>query len=311
MGRHSSRKPSKRRGHIPDSELRRKPATYLPGKTQENGAWSDGTYRPVFGWEDDPQPQQPEPFGEVDTDHEAVETHDAPTPTDEQPAPVIPAAPPADTVPPADAVPPAEVVPPAEAVSFDSAPAPAEPVGQQLPSAPKIIDHAHEPAPTDRVPAYATVASLPADTAMLGGAGTAGPPYDHTVPRPKPPIRRWRWYIAFILVGVMIGGPFGYYAKAFRNILAEYYLKTKQSSWQPKGDVKEKVDKALTTLSDNPDENLNILVIGYDKGSNKDETGYCRSDVMMLVCLQERDKKAVVLSNPRDTKVEIAEYGTL
>jgi len=32
-------------------------------------------------------------------------------------------------------------------------------------------------------------------------------------------------------------------------------------------------------------------VIGYDKGSNKGESGYCRSDVMMLVCLQEKEKR--------------------
>ena len=31
---------------------------------------------------------------------------------------------------------------------------------------------------------------------------------------------------------------------------------------------------------------------------------------MMLVCLQERDKRAVVLSIPRDTKVELPGHGT-
>ncbi len=120
----------------------------------------------------------------------------------------------------------------------------------------------------------------------------------------------WTWYVAFFTVGILAGGTIGYYAKPIGKLSAEVYLAFKQGQWQPKGAQKKKVAKSLTALSTDPTKSINTLVIGYDKGSNKGESGYCRSDVMMLVCLQEKEKKAVVLSIPRDTKVELPGHGT-
>ena len=118
------------------------------------------------------------------------------------------------------------------------------------------------------------------------------------------------WFISFFLVGLMAGSALGYYAKPIAKFGAEMYLSFKQGQWQPTGKQKKQVAKSLTTLSSDPNQSVNTLIIGSDQGSNKGEGGWCRSDVMMLVCLQERDKKAVVVSIPRDTKVELPGHGT-
>ncbi len=129
-------------------------------------------------------------------------------------------------------------------------------------------------------------------------------------PRSGGSSRKWVWYVSFVIVGLMAGGAVGYYAKPIGKLGAEVYLSFKQKQWQAKGKEKKKIDNTLATLSSDPNASVNTLVIGYDKGSNKGEGGYCRSDVMMLVCLMEKQKRAVVLSIPRDTKVEIPGHGT-
>lgn len=120
----------------------------------------------------------------------------------------------------------------------------------------------------------------------------------------------WVWYAAFFTLGIMAGAALGYYAKPVAKLGARVYLSFKEKQWQPSGEEKKEVAQSLTTLSNDPDESVNTLIIGSDAGSNKGESGWCRSDVMMLVCLQERDKRAVVISVPRDTKVELPGYGT-
>jgi LCP family protein required for cell wall assembly len=58
-----------------------------------------------------------------------------------------------------------------------------------------------------------------------------------------------------------------------------------------------------------PSKPLNILFIGTDKGSIPGEEGYTRSDVMILASINVEQKKAVLVSIPRDTKVTIPGYG--
>jgi LCP family protein required for cell wall assembly len=60
-----------------------------------------------------------------------------------------------------------------------------------------------------------------------------------------------------------------------------------------------------------PSELLNVLFIGIDKGSipGEDET-YYRSDVMILASVDVQEKKAVLVSIPRDTKVKLPGHGT-
>lgn len=132
--------------------------------------------------------------------------------------------------------------------------------------------------------------------------------------RTKPPKRRGptkkRWFVLFFLIGIIVGGVLGFYAKPIAKLGAKIYLAIKQGQWQPKGKEKQAVEKSLTPLSQDPDMSVNTLVLGSDIGSNKGEKGWARSDVMLLVCLQEREKKAVVISIPRDTRVEIPGHGT-
>ncbi len=54
---------------------------------------------------------------------------------------------------------------------------------------------------------------------------------------------------------------------------------------------------------------LNVLFIGIDRGSVPGEEGYTRSDVMILASVNVEKKKAVLVSFPRDTRVEIPGYG--
>ncbi len=121
---------------------------------------------------------------------------------------------------------------------------------------------------------------------------------------------RWAWFVSFLVLGLIAGSAVGYYAKPIAKFAARTYLSFKERQWQPSGSEKKEVAESLTQLSKNPDESVNTLIIGSDAGSNKGEGGWCRSDVMMLVCLQERDKRAVVISIPRDTRVELPGHGT-
>jgi LCP family protein required for cell wall assembly len=128
-------------------------------------------------------------------------------------------------------------------------------------------------------------------------------------PKRRGPTRTRRFVLLF-LIGLIVGGLLGYYAKPIAKLGAKIYLAVKQGQWQPKGKEKQAVEKSLTPLSADPNVSVNTLVLGSDSGSNKGEKGWARSDVMMLVCLQERDKKAVVVSIPRDTRVVIPGHGT-
>ncbi|MBN1290133.1 MAG: LCP family protein [Actinobacteria bacterium] len=121
---------------------------------------------------------------------------------------------------------------------------------------------------------------------------------------------RLRWMVFVFVFGLVAGASVGYFYKPIAKAGAELYLSFKSRQWQVDKKENKEVEESLTPVSEDPDKSVNILVLGSDEGSNKGETGYCRSDVMMLVCLQERDKKAVVISVPRDTKVSLSGHGT-
>jgi LCP family protein required for cell wall assembly len=115
--------------------------------------------------------------------------------------------------------------------------------------------------------------------------------------------------VLFFVIGIALGGAIGYYAKPMAKLGAKVYLSFKENTWKQPKQEQAKIETALATVSSDPEQSVNTLVLGSDAGSNKGEGGWCRSDVMMLVCLQERDKRAVVISIPRDTKVELSGYG--
>ena len=118
------------------------------------------------------------------------------------------------------------------------------------------------------------------------------------------------WFVIFFVIGITAGAALGFYAKPIAKLSAKVYLSFKESTWKAEPKEQKKVAKALTTVSTDPNKSVNTLIMGSDAGSNKGEGGWCRSDVMMLVCLQERDKHAVVVSIPRDTKIDLPGYGT-
>lgn len=118
------------------------------------------------------------------------------------------------------------------------------------------------------------------------------------------------WFVIFFAIGIAVGGAVGFYYKPIAKLAAKVYLSVKVKKSHVTGTEGKKVAKALQPISTDPNKSVNTLILGSDAGSNKGEGGYCRSDVMMLVCLQERDKKAVVISIPRDTMIQIPGYGT-
>jgi LCP family protein required for cell wall assembly len=128
-------------------------------------------------------------------------------------------------------------------------------------------------------------------------------------PRRRGPLKLY-WFVLFFVIGLSLGGALGFYAKPLAKLSAKIYLSFKLNKSRVGGEEAKKVSKQLTQVSTDPNQSVNTLILGSDAGSNKGEGGWCRSDVMMLVCLQERDKRAVVISIPRDTKIDIPGYGT-
>ncbi len=126
----------------------------------------------------------------------------------------------------------------------------------------------------------------------------------------QPRTLKKRWLVIAFILGFLVGGALGFYAKQIGKFAAKLYLSFKQGQWQPDAKEKVEVSKSLSVISKDPNKSVNTLILGSDKGSNRGETGWCRSDVMMLVCLHERDKRAVVISIPRDTRVTIPGHGT-
>ncbi len=126
----------------------------------------------------------------------------------------------------------------------------------------------------------------------------------------KATLKNRKVLIVTFLVALVVGGVIGFEVKPLERLAARVYLATKQGKWQGNAAEKKKVKQVLSTVSKDTARSLNTLIIGTDKGSDPDEPGWCRSDVMILVCLQERDRKAVVISIPRDTMVQMPGYGT-
>ncbi|MHB8896168.1 MAG: LCP family protein [Candidatus Geothermincolia bacterium] len=133
-------------------------------------------------------------------------------------------------------------------------------------------------------------------------------PDDVPARRPTKP-KRYRFVILMVIVVALVCTVV-FAGKPIAKLVGKAYLALKLDKSHIKGKEGADVEKSLTRLSTDPDKSVNTLVMGSDAGSSKGESGYCRSDVMLLVCLQERDKKAVVISIPRDTMVDVPGHGT-
>jgi len=112
--------------------------------------------------------------------------------------------------------------------------------------------------------------------------------------------------LVFMLLGGLVAGIMNFHA-----------VKT----WAAKRYVSMRIGNTIISEEEAPDlyaqltkwipgETLNVLFIGIDKGSVPGEGGYTRSDVMILLSVNVKQKKAVMVSIPRDTKVTIPGHGT-
>ena len=82
------------------------------------------------------------------------------------------------------------------------------------------------------------------------------------------------------------------------------------------GSLHENVDDDLLdslTVSDSPSDPFYMLLIGADKSEARDESGEFgdsyRTDTMILIRVDPKDKKVTMVSIPRDTKVYIEGHG--
>ncbi len=112
--------------------------------------------------------------------------------------------------------------------------------------------------------------------------------------------RRMR-YLSYAFVVLLVGGLVAG-ALGFRSISA--WAQWQYATWTLR-ETKEPTNVDDLTKWEGPNEPLNFVVIGIDKGSNKGETGWCRSDVLMFVSVDFKNKHVALVSIPRDTKVTI------
>ncbi len=82
------------------------------------------------------------------------------------------------------------------------------------------------------------------------------------------------------------------------------------------GSLHKNVDENLLdslTVNDSPSDPFYMLLIGSDKSADRDESGEFgetyRTDSMILVRVDPKDKKVTMVSIPRDTKVNLPGYG--
>ncbi|MGQ9476154.1 MAG: LCP family protein [Actinomycetota bacterium] len=112
---------------------------------------------------------------------------------------------------------------------------------------------------------------------------------------------------ALVLLGGLVAGVLNF--DVVKGWAAKHYLRMR---FQPAVIAPEDAPDLFAQLSKwhNPEENLNLLLIGIDRGSVPGEEGFTRSDVMIVASVNVRSRKAILVSIPRDTKVTIPGYGT-
>lgn len=113
--------------------------------------------------------------------------------------------------------------------------------------------------------------------------------------------RVMQYVLIVLLVGGLVAGALG-----FRSISA--WAQWHYATWTMR-DTREAPAEG-TAIWDGPKEPLNFVCIGIDRGSVKGESGWCRSDVLMFVSIDFKNKRVALVSIPRDTKVNITGYGT-
>jgi len=111
--------------------------------------------------------------------------------------------------------------------------------------------------------------------------------------------------LALLLVGGLVVGIMNF--DAVKTWASKHYFRIRWRETQ----INEAEQEEITEVTD-PWEGvtLNVLFIGIDRGSVEGEEGFTRSDVMILASVNVEEKKAVLVSFPRDTRITLPGYGT-
>jgi LCP family protein required for cell wall assembly len=112
--------------------------------------------------------------------------------------------------------------------------------------------------------------------------------------------------LAVVLIGGLVVGIMNF--DAVKTWAGKHYFRMRWNGTT----IDPNIDPEVYDVIDKYDlsKNVNVLFIGIDRGSVAGEEGYTRSDVMILASVNAEKKKAVMVSFPRDTRVNIPGYGT-
>ncbi len=110
--------------------------------------------------------------------------------------------------------------------------------------------------------------------------------------------------LVLLLLGGLVAGILGFHS--IRTWAAKHYVNIIWPVIEP-----EPGDNPYAKLSEwiDPSQPYNVLLVGIDRGSVEGDDA-TRSDVMILVSVDVMEKKAVMVSFPRDTRVTIPGHGT-
>ncbi len=113
----------------------------------------------------------------------------------------------------------------------------------------------------------------------------------------KSGLRKLFWFFTFLFVVVLAYGGYIFY---------EAYVASQSSYRSLERGEKSHLRESTVTIADDP---VSILILGIEDYATGGENG--RTDTLILVTLNPHSKSMKMLSIPRDTRVEIADKGTI
>ncbi len=111
-------------------------------------------------------------------------------------------------------------------------------------------------------------------------------------------IKYLNWYIIFIILAIIIGGVVFYFVYRWNKTTAEFNAKVS-------GTTSIKSAKEALAETELPTDPINVLVVGNDIREELNDSSYGRTDTIMFLRIDPMQKKAYLISIPRDTFVKI------
>jgi len=108
--------------------------------------------------------------------------------------------------------------------------------------------------------------------------------------------------LVILLLGGLVAGIMSF--DALKTWAAKHYVRFKMDPIPEDDPIYERISEWI-----DPSQAYNVLLVGIDRGSVEDDDA-TRSDVIILASIDVIEKKAVLISFPRDTRVNIPGYGT-